>query len=73
MTDNSNKDIKSAIACLVNVKSIVTIILTIGFMIQACLGSLTPEFQSVYLVVISFYFGTQYQKSVGDSENASIR
>lgn len=55
-------EIIEAIAKLMNVKSLVTIALTIGFIVMACRGSLTPEYQSVYLVVISFYFGTQYQK-----------
>lgn len=51
-----------AAAALLNVKSLVTIALTIGFIVMATRGSLTSEYQSVYLVVISFYFGTQYQK-----------
>lgn len=55
--------ILKATAALMNVKSLVTIALTIGFIVQACRGQLTSEFQSVYLVVISFYFGTQYQKA----------
>lgn len=52
----------TALAKLLNVKSLVTIALTIGFIVMAVRGDLTAEYQSVYLVVISFYFGTQYQK-----------
>lgn len=51
-----------ALAKLMNVKSLVTIALTIGFIVMAVNNSLTSDYQSVYLVVISFYFGTQYQK-----------
>lgn len=51
-----------ALSKLLDVKSLVTIALTIGFIVMAVSKSLTSEYQSVYLVVISFYFGTQYQK-----------
>ncbi len=53
----------TAIARLMNVKSLVTIALTIGFIVQSVRGELNNEYSSVYLVVISFYFGTQYQKA----------
>lgn len=56
----------SAAAKLLSVKSLVSIALTIGFIVQAIRGDLTNEYMSVYLVVISFYFGTQYQKQVED-------
>ena len=63
MSVDTATNIIQALAKLMNVKSLVTIALTIGFIVMACRGSLTPEYQSVYLVVISFYFGTQYQKN----------
>ena len=66
----SKNSIIEALASLLNVKSLVTIALTIGFIVQACRGKLTSEYQSVYLVVISFYFGTQYQKA---QEEANAR
>lgn len=53
----------TAISKLIDVKSLVTIALTIGFIVQSVRGELNNEFSSVYLVVISFYFGTQYQKN----------
>lgn len=62
-----NEKITSAIASLLNVKSLVTIALTIGFIVMAVRQDLTPEYQSVYLVVISFYFGTQYQKAAANA------
>lgn len=52
----------TALAKLMDVKSLVTIALTIGFIVMAVQNRLTSEYQSVYLVVISFYFGTQYEK-----------
>ena len=54
---------------LISVKSLVSLALTIGFIVQAVRGQLTNEYMSVYLVVISFYFGTQYQKQVDDKVN----
>ncbi len=58
-----------ALAKLMDVKSLVTIALTIGFIVMAVSNSLTSEYQSVYLVVISFYFGTQYEKKKNETTN----
>ena len=55
------------IAKLIDVKSIVTLVLTAVFAILSLNGKISSEqFQTVFTVVISFYFGTQYQK--GKSE-----
>lgn len=52
---------------LVDVKSIVTLVLTGVFGIISIMGRISPEqFLTVYTVVISFYFGTQFQKKGGD-------
>ena len=56
-----------ALAKLMDVKSLVTIALTIGFIVMAVSKSLTSEYQSVYLVVIYFYFGTQYEKKKNET------
>lgn len=55
---------------LIKVKSIVTILLTIVFCFLAVKQVISgTDFQSVFLIVISFYFGTQTQKNVnGTSE-----
>ena len=46
--------------CHNNIKSIVTLILTIVFAILSLRGVVTPEvFISVFTVIIGFYFGTQ--------------
>jgi len=55
--------IRERIAKLIDVKSLVTLILTIIFSIQCIRGFVTAEqFQTVFTTVIAFYFGTQYQK-----------
>ena len=52
------------IAKLIDVKSIVTLILTAVFAVLSLKGQISAEqFQTVSTVVISFYFGTQYQKN----------
>ena len=55
---------------LMDVKSLTTIALTIGFIVMAVRGTLVNEYTSVYLVVISFYFGTQHQKAVDNNANS---
>ena len=56
------KAIIEKIAKLIDVKSIVTILLTIIFSYLSITNTLTPEFMTVYTVVIAFYFGTQATK-----------
>lgn len=51
------------IAKLIDVKSIVTLALTGVFAVETLRNEITPEqFLTIFTVVISFYFGTQYQK-----------
>lgn len=48
---------------LIDVKSLVTIALTGVFSVLSVQGRISAEqFLTVFTVVISFYFGTQYQK-----------
>lgn len=55
---------KTKIAKLINVKSIVTILLTAVFCILAVRGTISAEqFLTIFTTVIAFYFGTQYQKN----------
>lgn len=55
--------IRERIAKLIDVKSLVTLILTVIFGVQSVRGHITSEqFQTVFTTVIAFYFGTQYQK-----------
>lgn len=57
-------------AKLLCVKSIVTIALTAVAMVLALRGDITgQDFLSVFLMVISFYFGTQSQKPQGGADH----
>lgn len=48
---------------LIDVKSIVTIALTIVFCILSIKNVINAEqFLTIFTVIISFYFGTQYEK-----------
>lgn len=49
---------------LIDVKSLVTIALTGVFSVLSVQGRISAaQFLTVFTVVISFYFGTQYQKN----------
>lgn len=52
---------------LINVKSIVTILLTIVVCILAIKG--TFDIKDIYIMIISFYFGTQYQKKSSSNDS----
>lgn len=50
-------------ARLLSVKSLVTVILTGVFAYLSIVGTVTAEqFQTIFTVIISFYFGTQAKK-----------
>ena len=52
---------KERIAKLINVKSIVTILLTVVVAYLGLKGQFNIE--KIYLMIIAFYFGTQTQKN----------
>lgn len=54
---------KEKLSNLIDVKSIITILLTIVFCVLTLMGRISQEFLTIYTVIISFYFGTQYQKN----------
>ena len=57
---------RERIAKLLSVKSIVTLVLVVVFAYLAVIGRIGgQEFLTVFSVVISFYFGTQYEKKNG--------
>lgn len=57
------EQLKKRAANLLTVKSIVTLALTGVFVALALRGSVTgQDFVSIFLMVVSFYFGTQSQK-----------
>lgn len=54
---------KERLSKLVNVKSIVTVLLTIVFCTLALRGTVSgQEFLTIFTIVIGFYFGTQHEK-----------
>lgn len=66
---NRRENMKQKLSKLIDVKSIVTILLTAVFCVLALKHTISAEqFITVFTVVISFYFGTQYQKGKGENE-----
>ena len=58
-----NEKIVKRVAALLSVKSIVTLILTAVFSVLCLRGDITgQDFMTIFLIVMSFYFGTQTQK-----------
>ena len=45
-----------------DIKSFVTVTMTIAYIALTILSKMTPEFQNIYVVIIAFYFGTQAEK-----------
>lgn len=55
---------KDRIAKLINVKSFVTILLTIAFVVLSFKGRISElNFMEIFKLIIIFYFGTQVGKS----------
>ena len=58
---------KEALVGLIKVKTIVTLLMTVVFSVLCCTGEIdSDKFLTIFTVIISFYFGTQYEKSNGD-------
>ena len=56
--------LKDRLAKLIDVKTFVTFSLTAAFVYLAIIGKVDPQiFLTIYTMVISFYFGTQYEKN----------
>lgn len=57
---------KERASALLTIKSLVTLATTAVFALLALLGRVTAqEFLTVYTVVVSFYFGTQFERNGG--------
>lgn len=55
---------KNKLAKLIDVKSIVTLVMTAVFAYLSAKGTVTSDqFLTIFTTVIAFYFGTQYQKN----------
>jgi len=62
--EGGREDVKERLTRLIDVKSIVTIVLTVIFGVLALRGVVTgQEFLTVFTVVIAFYYGTQAGKT----------
>ena len=60
--------IKEKLAKLINVKSFISIALTVVFCYLAIVGVIAAElFLPIFTTVIAFYFGTQYQKKADNT------
>ncbi len=61
---------KNKFAKLIDVKSIITLVLTGVFSFLSVKGKITPElFMTVFTVIVSFYFGTQYEKTKNNGKD----
>ena len=65
---------KNRLSKLIDVKSIVTLIMTAIFACLSAKGTVSSDqFLTVFTTVIAFYFGTQYQKnSKEDKDNENV-
>jgi hypothetical protein len=54
---------KERLAKLIDVKSIMTLALTAGFVALTCGGEISgQEYLTIFTAIVGFYFGTQSQK-----------
>ena len=61
------KNLLQKITKLIDVKSLVTLCLTAVFCVLSVSGKVSAEqFLTIFTVVISFYFGTQFKKDGDD-------
>lgn len=55
---------REKIAKLIDVKSIMTLALTIGFVVLTCVGEINGEqYLTIFTMIVGFYFGTQSEKN----------
>ena len=60
---------KERLAKLINIKSIVTLLLTVVFSYLSVAKVISgKDFLTIFTVVIAFYFGTQTEKKSGGGE-----
>ena len=58
---------KEKFAKLIDVKSIMTLLLTIVFCVLALIGVISgQEFLTIFTVIVGFYFGTQSKKNAAE-------
>lgn len=52
-----------------DIKSFVTVSMTLAYIVLTFLEKMTPEFQNLYAIIIAFYFGTQTEKLITKLKN----
>jgi uncharacterized membrane protein len=64
------KNLANNLAALIKVKTIVTLVVILVFVVLALRGDIAPD-NVMYIVstVIAFYFGTQHDQNAGESAN----
>lgn len=66
--------IKEKLAKFIDVKSVVTLLLTGVFSYLSIIGKISgQEFMTVFTVVIAFYFGTQAQKNAVERQQNEMQ
>lgn len=61
---------KKRLIKLIDVKSIITLFMTLVFCIMSVVGTISSQqFMTVFATVIAFYFGTQQKKNTTDNSN----
>lgn len=66
---NMKDVITKRLANLLSVKSIVTVILTVVFAYMAVTNQISQDFMTIYMAIIAFYFGTQAEKAVQQTQS----
>ena len=65
---------KDKLVKLVNVKSIMTLLITIVFCVLAVRGTVNAEqFIVIFTTIVAFYFGTQAEKGGGNVQGKADR
>ena len=59
---------------LIDVKSIMTLMLTAGFVGLTCAGEISgDQFLTLFTMIVGFYFGTQAQKNRSEKQKSGER
>ena len=62
----------SNIAHLIDVKTIVTFLVVGGYVAMTIMGQTVPDsFSNLTMIIVAFYFGTQFQKSSDTTPSSS--
>lgn len=66
------EEIKKKVAKLIDLKSIITLCLTIVFCVMSLVGVVPQEFLAIYTMIMGFYFGHQSNKKTADEPVAVV-